>query len=409
MPSDFVFSGELPRSKHSLASLGGKIKMSNRFLVRRASLFLLAAFAAVSAAFADNPGRLIVANRQRVEAMASIAQSDGWVTAAERGVIMDAAKATYSESEIAGLKASLTVPSHLLAARQQAHAASEARLASAMVQPAGKPSQVFSFVSFSEFIEPAKIMPVSLSNNETVLESGAAAPEACWASETCGSCQQGWCGNCWDNIDLFIGVDGFKGPMDLDNSNGNFGLRYGVNGAFPLLELKNIGIQAGTAGVASDFHGTEFTGSSARVQNFTTIGFFQRYPNLAPRLSWGVAFDWLTDDYYANIKLGQWRLKFAYDLSCASEVGLWVCIPDHGDDVNIGSEQSGYSVNNFRPITQCSAYYRRFFETGATAAFWIAAPTTRAALLSVPTAQRQSRNALRSMAGSNVYCPTAAA
>ena len=324
----------------------------------------------VSEAFAENPGRVAVANRKRVQAMTDIAQSDGRITAGERQAIISSAQNTFSDSEVKSLETRLSSSAHLMATRQRAAAMADARLASMMVQPTPKPSRVFQYAAFGGAAEP-----VADEVGYPIAEDGCngyeGSPDACWASEASCGAERGWCGNCWDNIDLFVGVDGFKGPMDLDNRNGNFGVRYGVNAAFPLLELKNIGIQVGTAGVASNFHGTEFTGSSARVQNFTTVGFFQRYPNLAPRLSWGVAFDWLTDDYYSNIKLGQWRLKFAYDLSCISEVGLWVCLPDHGDDINIGSEQYGYSVNNFRPITQCNVYYRRYYDTGMTSTFWI--------------------------------------
>ena len=333
----------------------------------------------VSEAFAENPGRMAVANRQRVEAMTDIAESDGWVSAGERQAIISSARSTFSNSEIKGLETRLSTSASLLAARRSAAAMTDARLASLMTQPAAKPSRVLQYAAFGGAAEP-----VAAETGGPIVDGGCndcggcgdcggceESPDVCWASEASCGAERGWCGNCWDNIDLFVGVDGFKGPMDLDNRNGNFGVRYGINAAFPLLELKNIGIQAGTAGVASNFHGTEFTGSSARMQNFTTVGFFQRYPNMAPRLSWGAAFDWLTDDYYSNIKLGQWRLKFAYDLSCASELGLWVCLPDHGDDISIGSEEYGYSVNNFRPITQCNVYYRRYYDTGMTSTFWI--------------------------------------
>lgn len=345
--------------------------MSTKFSGRCVALCLATLLiGVVSETFAENSGRIAVANRQRVQAMTEIAESDGWISAEERQTIISSAQNTFSDSEVKSLEARLSTSASFMAARQRADTTADTRLASMMIQPASKPSRVFQNAALGGANEPVAYEdsgPISEDDCNGCEES----PDMCWASEASCGAERGWCGNCWDNIDLFVGVDGFKGPMDLDNRNGNFGVRYGVNAAFPLLELKNIGIQAGTAGVASNFHGTEFTGSSARVQNFTTAGFFQRYPNLAPRLSWGVAFDWLTDDYYSNIKLGQWRLKFAYDLNCTSEIGLWVCIPDHGDDINIGSEEYGYSVNNFRPITQCNVYYRRFFDTGMTSTFWI--------------------------------------
>ena len=335
-----------------------------------AMLFGVAREGVTREALAENPGRMAVANRQRVQAMMNIADSDGWISVAERQAIVSTAKSTFSDSEVKSLEARLSRPAHLLAARQRATAMADVRLASMMVQPAAKPSNVFQNVSFS-----GTGGPEAYDTSGPIAKDGCygceTSPAACWASEASCCPGRGWSGNCWDNIDLFVGMDGFKGPLNLDNHNGNFGVRYGINAAFPVMELKNIGIQIGTAGVTSNFHGSEFTGDSARVQNFTTVGFFQRYPNLAPRLSWGAAFDWLTDDYYSDIKLGQWRLKFAYDLSCVSEVGLWACLPEHGDEANIGSEQHEYSINYFRPITQCNVYYRRFFDTGMTSTFWI--------------------------------------
>ena len=342
--------------------------MSYKFSSRHI-LLCLAAFAVgpATAALAENPGRLAIANRQRVESMVGIAQSDGSVSAEERQEIISTARNTFSTSEIQGLDAYLSTSA---AGRQPSHAASNARLASLMTQPTAKPSSVFQFAGFAGTKETASEQDETISATNYQIHSC----DACWAGEDCSCCgceQQGWSGNCWDNISLHVGVDGFKGPMDLDNHNGNFGVRYGINAAFPLLEMKNIGIQAGTSEVTSNFHGTDYTGSSCRMQNFTTVGLFQRYPNMAPRFSWGFAYDWLTDDYYATMHMGQWRLKFAYDLSCASELGVWVCIPDHGDDVHLGSEQHGYTVDNFRPITQCNVYLRRYFDSGMAASIWI--------------------------------------
>ena len=37
------------------------------------------------------------------------------------------------------------------------------------------------------------------------------------------------------NVDFFSSVDAFKGPIDIGNANGNFGVRLGVNAAVPIL------------------------------------------------------------------------------------------------------------------------------------------------------------------------------
>ncbi len=338
-------------------------------------------------ASAQNPGRMAVVNRHRVQAMMNIAESDGWVTAQERQSILTSARGAYSDVEYKSLETRLNMQAPALASRQNAIGMADANLTAMMTQPYTKSSRPIEFVSMGDGREA-----VALREDGTPVDSGC---DGSWATPNFCDPDVGWCGNCWDNVSFFTGIDAFKSPLDLDNRNGNFGVRYGVNAGFPLLELKNIGIQIGTAGVTSNFHGTEFTGSKTRMQNFTTVGFFQRYPNLAPRMSWGAAFDWLTDDYYSNIKLGQWRLKFAYDITCDSQVGLWVSIADHGDNVNIGSQQYGYSVNNFRPITQVNAYYRRYFDTGMTTTFWLGGAEEPGSFVigghgAVPVSQRAS-------------------
>ncbi|MBN2296632.1 MAG: hypothetical protein JXM70_29660 [Pirellulales bacterium] len=327
-------------------------------------LLLAAMFLSIAQeASAQNSGRMAVVNRQRVQAMTNVAESDGWVTAQERQSILKTAKGTLSDSEYNYLENRLNLQSPALASRQGMAAMSDANLTAMLTQPASKSARPIEFASMGDGSEAM-----------TVKEDGTPVDTGCdgsWAKPDFCDADTGWCGDCWDNISFFAGVDGFKGPMDLDNRNGNFGVRYGINAGLPLLELKNIGVQAGTAGVTSNFHGTQFTGSRTRTQNFTTVGIFQRYPNIAPRMSWGAAYDWLTDNYYSNIKLGQWRLKFAYDITCDSQVGLWACISGHGDNVRVGSEQYGYTNEHFRPITQVNAYYCRYFDTGMTTTFWL--------------------------------------
>lgn len=188
----------------------------------------------------------------------------------------------------------------------------------------------------------------------------------------------GICVNGWDRITFAATVDSFKGPLDLDNANGNFGLQFAVNGAVPVLEQLGIGVQAGTSAVLADFHGTQFTGSTIRSQNFTTVGLFQRNPRRAPRLNWGFAFDWLFDDYYSDFRMTQWRVKLGYELSPFSELGLRACIPDDGDSAQLRHEREvdgvttiTYSDERFKPVSQGILYYQRCWQNGTNTTAWI--------------------------------------
>jgi hypothetical protein len=175
----------------------------------------------------------------------------------------------------------------------------------------------------------------------------------------------------WHRLEFTTGIDAFKGPLDLDNQNGNFGIRFGINGGFALHPSSGYGIQAGTTEVLSDFHGTRFTGATIRAQNFTTVGIFQRHPLIAPNLSWGFAFDWLHDRYYSSMDMTQWRIKFAYDWDCCQEFGLWATIGGRGHYATIGSPGVGLSTEHFKPISQGNFYYRRYWENGAKTSCWI--------------------------------------
>ena len=115
------------------------------------------------------------------------------------------------------------------------------------------------------------------------------------------------------SLELFSSVDAFKGPMDVAGANGNFGLGMGLNLTIPVARRLGIGFQAGTNVIMSDFHGTLFTNSGIRTQNFTSLGFFQRVPQEYGSLNWGFTYDWLFDDYYDKFNFGQWRVKLGWE------------------------------------------------------------------------------------------------
>ena len=193
------------------------------------------------------------------------------------------------------------------------------------------------------------------------------------ACQTCGATACRQCYSLAENLQFFGGIDGFQGPLDLDGLNGNFGVRFAVNGGFPVLKSWGLGGQAGTAAVLADFYGTQFTGDEIRNQNFVTAGFFQRNPNWAPRLSYGFVYDWLNDDYFSGFRFGQCRVKVAWQLDPYRELGAWASIPVTGDSDALPNPppQVGTTLNFFEPISQGVFYYRRQWDGGNSTTCWL--------------------------------------
>jgi len=177
------------------------------------------------------------------------------------------------------------------------------------------------------------------------------------------------CGMELPDIRFQTAVDAFKGPIDLDGFNGDFGVRFAINAGFPISQAWGLGLQVGTSGIVSNFHGTQFTGSRARSQSFTTVGMFQRAPWGAQRLKYGFAFDWLYDRYYWPFRMSQWRVKLAYDWSPCTEIGMLATIPNDGDTAWLDHGSNVFSEERFKPIAQGSLYYKRCWSNGTEATF----------------------------------------
>jgi hypothetical protein len=172
-------------------------------------------------------------------------------------------------------------------------------------------------------------------------------------------------------IRLSTSVEGFKGPLDLDNHNGNFGVQFAVNAGFPLSTQLGLGVQAGTSSILSDFHGAPLTGSGIRSQSFTTVGLYHRVLLGAKHVKYGFAFDWLTDDYYWSFNMSQWRVKLACELDPCNEIGIWSCIPNDGDTARLEADHQEYYYRRFKPLAQGSLYYNRCWCNGASTTAWM--------------------------------------
>ncbi len=359
--------------------------MSARLPIRSIALLLALAAVGVSTPVrAQRSQRLITLGRQQVRGMLAVALADGTLSKHEEHSILLKAQAELPAGDLRGIQSTLAQVSqshgeHLQPSKPDQAAKGNASgtsvsgmLAGFIASGGGKPNDrqvVRSFQADNPFREedgqepPVPADGFDEFDNDTVFDG----PEAVYYSG-------------WDNIELFSLVTSFRNPIDLNGQTGNSGITFGFNGGFPLLEERGLGLQVGTSAVLTDFHGWQyayggatFNSSKIRTQNFTTCGLFTRESRLVSGLSWGFAYDWLVDDYYARLTMGRWRVKFAYELGLDDELGLWVSIPDFSDNATIGNRNTGQETLHFKACTQGNLYWRHYWETGANTRVWIGA------------------------------------
>ncbi len=167
------------------------------------------------------------------------------------------------------------------------------------------------------------------------------------------------------NLTFMSGLEGSKQPQDY-GVNATLGGRFEVNAAMPVYRPLGIGIQLGTATVASDnaVQVFELLGEpSDRYQQYVTVGAFQRTDG---GLAWGLVYDFLYEGSFDTITLGQWRGRVSYRPGDTTEIGATTNLRSFGDEAAFGT-----STVRFRTIDQASVYLRRFFETGVQGSLWL--------------------------------------
>ena len=198
----------------------------------------------------------------------------------------------------------------------------------------------------------------------------------CGCEPSCG-CPSGNCGNCqkdvfcigpgddeschivqirwpkWQEVMVFGGVQGFKGPYDLNRDSGNFGFNEGFNiGAkIPYAEL---GYQYGYRGAQSQLNGDKDTGIDKQFfQSFVTAGIFHRSKE---GLQFGVAWDALVDERWHSENFHQIRSEISVINCGCHEFGFdaTVGVNSHKveDPDNIGT------FLNFQASDQYVLFYR---------------------------------------------------
>jgi hypothetical protein len=213
---------------------------------------------------------------------------------------------------------------------------------------------------------PKKVMPVGEGENMEVVPSSIGKPSMhidADDAEACGCEPDGFFRRDWLAYEFFSSTDAFKGPIDIGDANGNFGEQVGANSAVQIFPRLGIGLQLGTSLVLSDLKGIPYPlpNATIRDQLFVTVGMFQRINREEGSLTWGFAYDWLFDEYYAGFNFGQWRVKAAWEFSPWNEFGLVTSIPEHGSSGALTDIFGGVDLLHFKPIAQGNFYWTHTF------------------------------------------------
>ena len=186
---------------------------------------------------------------------------------------------------------------------------------------------------------------------------------------------------------IFSGSSGFKGPVDLGR-NGNFGFNQGFNLAGPLIPFPRLGLgyQVGARFTQTNLNGNPF-GSGTRSQSFLTAGIFHRasrrcgpcrdrviFRGQSPDMEieafqpsgwqWGIAYDWLTDNYYTKDTLAQLRGEVGFVFSNGNELGFW------GTQGLKNDTNNAFPALLLNPADQYAFYFRRTTPGGSQGRVW---------------------------------------
>jgi hypothetical protein len=123
----------------------------------------------------------------------------------------------------------------------------------------------------------------------------------------------------WQELNLFAGVQGFKGPYDLDRDSGNFGFHEGFNSGFKI-PYTYAGYQIGYEAVHSQLNGDEENDlDEGHTQHFTTFGLYRR---VKEGLQFGSAWDVLVDERWSSRSFHQLRSEMSW-MDCGThEIGF---------------------------------------------------------------------------------------
>ncbi|QGJ68386.1 Hypothetical protein PBC10988_0450 [Planctomycetales bacterium 10988] len=194
-----------------------------------------------------------------------------------------------------------------------------------------------------------------------------------YCGRSCQSICDGW--HWAQDLTLFSGSHGFKGPLDLGR-NGNFGIHYGINWAFPFWHRYGIGAQVGGRVTHSNFSGDGLVinDDDHRTQYFSTVGFFRRWWEDTCGWQYGIVYDHLEDSFYDDIGLSQVRAELSRIFLCVNEIGIRVSSGVENDFVDdLLNDGTGMTngETTVEVVDQYVLFYRRKFETNSEARIWV--------------------------------------
>jgi hypothetical protein len=157
----------------------------------------------------------------------------------------------------------------------------------------------------------------------------------------------------WQELTVFGGVHGFKGPYDRTRDSGNFGFHEGFNTGFKV-PFSDFGYQIGYQAAHSQLSGSQMGDiSDPHTQQFVTVGMFRRETN---GIQLGLAWDLLRDERFGAVDFHQLRGELSLiDRGC-HEFGL--ALAAHLNE----HEASPATPNNPSTVYQATDQYLLFYR-----------------------------------------------
>jgi hypothetical protein len=277
-----------------------------RFSLHLVAAALLVAFglgASSAANAADRSARDSVSGREKIRAELSAALTKGYLTRMEQYHILLHAKEVLNDDDFRGVEQTLD----RLAAQRAAARVTAASMSSEPIANRARGDGQLDRVTASKYEESASAempavdptpknvrsagegsrmeeVPAGIGRPAMHLDSDEPEPCDCDFDECCVKPR-------WFDLEFFSSTDAFKGPIDIGDANGNFGVQTGVNSALMISPRLGIGVQAGASVILSDLKGTPYPSpnSSIRDQLFATMGMFQRITTQNGAFTWGFA------------------------------------------------------------------------------------------------------------------------